>query len=303
MSIQAPVVVRLAVLAVLVRLDLAYSQELHPNAAIGEQVPPVPSGFIEQTSKNASAACLEPPPLPGLKDYEGPMQKTVGIFARALERKSVHEPHYKTGLPLCSLRFDDKFMLFVEDALDPVTFLSAGIDATIDHASDRDHSYGQGAAGLTRRFGADVTDRVSAKFFKDFAYPVIFSEDPRYYRLGSGSTGRRLWHAVEHRFVAYSPKGTRMINYSEWLGTATSVAIGNLYHPGNDRGASGMAREMGYQFAWDTGFDVLREFWPEIARSLKLPFRGTPKAAPKPATTSPAGSCDNSRPECGPGQQ
>jgi hypothetical protein len=26
--------------------------------------------------------------------------------------------------------------------------------------------------------------------------------------------------------------------------------------------------------AQDAGFDVLREFWPEIARKFKLPFRG-----------------------------
>ena len=274
---------------------MAYSQELPGNPAFSEQIPPVPSGFIEQTSKNASAPCLEPAPLPSLKDYDGPMQKTAGIFARALERKSVHQPHYKPGLPLCSLRFDDKFMLFVEDSLDPVTFLSAGFEASIKQSYDWDHDFGQGAAGLTRRFGAELTDRVSAKFFKDFAYPVIFSEDPRYYRLGSGGTGRRIWHAVEHRFVAYSPKGTRMFNYSEWLGTGTAVAIGNLYHPGNDRGASGMARQMGYQFAWDTGFDILREFWPEIAHSLKLPFRGTAKEKPRPATTSRADEWDPSQ--------
>ena len=34
---------------------------------------------------------------------------------------------------------------------------------------------------------------------------------------------------------------------------------------------------MSCQFATEIGFDVLREFWPEIARELKLPFRDISK--------------------------
>jgi hypothetical protein len=79
--------------------------------------------------------CLEPPPLPGLQDYDGPLKKTVGLFGRALERKSVHQPHYKPGVLLCSLDVKGKFLLFVDDFLDPVTFLSAGFDAGQDQAS------------------------------------------------------------------------------------------------------------------------------------------------------------------------
>lgn len=57
----------------------------------------------------------------------------------------------------------------------------------------------------------------------DFAYPPIFSEDPRYYRLAHGSGGRRFLHAVEHAFVAHRDNGKRMFNFSEWLGTTSTV--------------------------------------------------------------------------------
>ena len=80
-----------------------------------------------------------------------------------------------------------------------------------------------------------------------------------------------------------------MFNYAEWLGAGSAAALGNLYHPGDDRGAAAIARNVGYRFAWDTGFDVLREFWPEIARKFKLPFRGVPKQnqAPLDRDSSP----------------
>lgn len=257
-----------------VTMPLAYSQELPGNPQSALPVPAMPSSFVEQASRHGGASCFEPAPLPGLSDYIGPMKKTVGLFARALERKSVHEPHYKPGVPLCALGTHDKFLLFVEDSIDPLTFLSAGFDAATDQASNRDFAFGQGATGYAKRFGADLADRVSAKFFMDFAYPVIFSEDPRYYRLGHGDAAGRLLHAAGHLVVAHHANGTRMFNYSQWLGTASTVALSNLYHPGNERGAGAMARRVGYGFAATAGFDVLREFWPEIARKLKLPFQG-----------------------------
>jgi hypothetical protein len=227
----------------------------------------------EETKKNAAAPCLEPPPMVRLEDYDGPLKKTVGIFARKLERKSVRPPHYKTGAVLCSLELKDKFVLFVMDSIDPVSFLDAGFNAALAQAQDDDHSFGQGAAGYGKRFGASFADQASSKFFTDFAYPAIFSEDPRYYRLGNGSGRRRFLHAVEHVFVAHRDNGKRMFNFSEWLGTTSAVVLSNTYHPDNERGFRPAAQAVGYSVIQDMGFDVLREFWPEISRKFKLPFR------------------------------
>ncbi len=230
--------------------------------------------FHEEATKNATQPCFAPAPLPRLSDYNGPLKKTVGVFARALERKSVHQAHYKPGSALCSLQLDDKFLLFVADSIDPANFLGVGIDAGFDQRSNRDPTFGQGAEGYAKRFGADLASSVSSKFFKDFAYPALFREDPRYYRLGRGSSGKRLLHAAGHLFVAHRENGTRMFNYSEWLGSVSSAALSNVYHPGNSRGAANVAKMTAYNFAFDVGFDVLREFWPEISRKLKLPLRG-----------------------------
>lgn len=256
--------------------NFTFCQEL-PTPASQSLLPATP--FQNAATQTAATPCLKPARLPDLKDYDGPLKKTVGIFAGALERKSVHPPRYKPGVKLCSLDFGDKFLLFVEDSTDPLNFIGAGFNAGIDQASNSDPTFGQGAAGYGRRYGANLADSVSGKFFKDFAYPVIFFEDPRYYRLGHGSPGKRLLNAAEHLFVAHREDGTRMFNYSEWLGSASAAALGNLYHPGNQHGTGDTARRVGYSFAFDIGYDVLREFWPEITRKLKLPFRGEPEYA------------------------
>ena len=253
---------------------------LASGGVIRAQVPPVgpqqsitvPVPLPDETAKNATL-CEEPPPPVSLEDYDGPLNKVVGIFGRKLERKSVHAPHYKPGAVLCSLKLKDKFILFIQDTVDPVTFLNSGFNAGIGQAENLDPQFGQGTAGYGKRFGASFADQASFKFFKDFAYPSIFSEDPRYYRLAHGSGKARLLHAVGHAFVAYRDDGQRELNYSEWLGTTSAFALSNVYHPGNKRGFAPTARLVGYSIGSDMGFDVLREFWPEICRKFRLPFR------------------------------
>lgn len=247
----------------------------------GAQEPePAPVAPIEeQVVKNAAGACFQPPPLVRFDEYSGPFQKTVGTFYRTLERKAVHLPHYKPGAILCSLEPRDKFFLFVHDSFDPLAFLTAGFNAGLDQGQNNDPTFGQGAEGYGKRYAAAFAGQTAQRFFSDFAYPAIFSEDPRYYRLAHGTRRQRLIHAVGHTFIAHRDNGRHIFNFSEWLGAATSSALSPTYHPGNERGFGAAAQRAGFEIGTDMGFDVLREFWPEIARKLRMPFRDSGEPA------------------------
>jgi len=209
------------------------------------------------------------------QDYNGPFQKLVGALGQTLERESVRPPHYKSGTVLCSLELKDKFLLFVQDSYQPISFLGAGFNAAIDQAQNNDRKFGQGAEGYGRRFGANLADQTSMRFFGEFAYPALFAEDPRYYRLGHGTKRARLLHAMGHTFIGHRDSGDAMFNYSEWLAAASAVALGSTYHTSGDHGPGAMARSSGYLIAQGFGLDILREFWPEIAHKFKMPFRDT----------------------------
>lgn len=239
-------------------------------------IPAQPIPAPQGTANGAVGPCVQPEPMVTLQDYDGPFQKTIGLFTQQLERKSVHPIHYKPGTVLCSLELKDKFLLFVRGSYDPAIFLNSAFNAGLDQAQNNDPTFGQGMAGYGKRFAADYTDQVSFRFFKDFAYPSIFREDPRYYRMAHGSGGKRFLHAIEHAFVAHTDDGNQIFNFSEWLGTASAVSLSNMYHPGNQRGFLPSARGVGYDVLSDMGFDVLREFWPEISHEFKLPFRDEP---------------------------
>ena len=218
---------------------------------------------------------MKPPPGVQIQDYYGPFHQLIGTFTQKLDRLSVRDPHYKPGAVLCSLEIRDKFFLFLRDSADPETFLAAGFDAGISQARNHDPQFGQGSLGYARRYGVTYLDEVQFRFFKEFAYPTIFSEDPRYYRIGRGaSTSRRFLRPFRHAVVAYSDKGQPMFNFSEWLGEYSGNSLSNLYHPGNRRGFGPTTESVALDVGLDIGYDELREFWPEIAHKLHLPFRG-----------------------------
>src|SRR6476646_7376353 len=101
------------------------------GGAMCPQEPPastqqLPTPSVQQQATMAPP-CIQPAPMPRMADYNGPLQKLVGSFARPLERKAVPPPpRYRSGVRLCTLNVRDKFALFVQDSLDPVTFLGAG---------------------------------------------------------------------------------------------------------------------------------------------------------------------------------
>jgi hypothetical protein len=243
-------------------VEMVGAQE--PPASSQAHPPPAQQVLEEKTSKNLVAPCMEPPPLVSLKDYNGPLNKVVGIFARALERKSVHPPHYKPGVVLCSLELKDKFSVcpgLVGPGDISECCLLGGYGPSFEHRSNvraRRRGLWQALRGEPRRSGA---------------YSSIFSEDPRYYRLAHGSVRKRFLHAAGHVFVAHREDGKHMPNYSEWPGTVSAVTLSNAYHPDNERGVGPAGRRVGCSLIQDMGFDVLREFWPEISRKLKLRFR------------------------------
>jgi hypothetical protein len=241
---------------------------------------------VAAAQPSAAVACLEPPPMVGLDDYKGPFAKLVGTFGHKLEQKAAHPPDYKPGTKLCSLPVKGKFLLFIHDTFEPVSMLSSGFNAGINQMENQDPSFGQGSAGYARRLGADFASQTTSRFFKDFAYPTIFSQDPRYYRQFHGSGATRFVHAVAHTFVAYRDTGKHTFNFSQWLGTASSVALNNYYHPGNQGGFSPALRSAGYSMLSDMGSDILREFWPDIARKLKMPFRELSEPAPEPKSAN-----------------
>ena len=203
-------------------------------------------------------------------DYRGPLNGIVARFSQSFDNAT---PHLAGSSSKCQMTSGDKLRLFVNNNIDPAAYMSAAWDAGWAQLDYDDRSFGQGAAGFGRRYSVAVADNIQSDFFGIYLFPSIFHQDPRYFRRGQGTVKARMEHALAHRFVARSDSGRPMFNYSEWLGTASSKALGNLYHPGNPRGFGPTANRVGLSIGNGMAWDVVREFWPELAHKFRLPFR------------------------------
>ncbi len=216
--------------------------------------------------------CVQPAEMLSVSDYDGRFKQVAAFLTHKIELKTVHKPDSGKGPPICGLHAREKFTVFVRDGSEPLTFLIGAFNGGLAHANNDDAVFGPGAAGYGQRMGAALADGASGSFFGTFLFPALFKEDPRYYRQLNGGAKRRLGHALTHVVVARADSGGRMFNYSAWLTIASSTALANVYHPGNRRGIGPATPRAGIAVGTYVGVDVLREFWPEISRKLKLPL-------------------------------
>ena len=157
-----------------------------------------------------------------------------------------------------------KFHLFRKSAFDPVEFGVVGMQAGISQAEDEFPEYGQGASGFAKRYGATLADEVSSSFFTDFFYPVLFKEDPRYFRLGEGSFKHRLGYALKQEVICHTDKGGRSFSWQNAFGAVTSGAVSNAYYPESDRGFGLTMSRSAISAAYGTLGGVVDEFYPDI---------------------------------------
>lgn len=245
----------------------------------------VPPALTTAVATAIETPCDRPAELFDASEYDGPLKRFAAWFARNPEMTTV-PARRNNGQKICGLDAGQKFDMFVETSIDPVTFIGAAASAGFSQWQNDDSKWGQGASAYGKRYGAALIDTEASNFFGQFFYPVIFRQDPRYYRKGHGTTWGRIGYAMSHTFVARSDSGNKIPNYSLWATTASTVAMSNLYHPGNDQGFPPAATRVGISIGSSMGYDLLREFWPEVVRKLRLPFRergvipATPAAKP-----------------------
>jgi hypothetical protein len=161
----------------------------------------------------------------------------------------------------------EKFKIAEQDTLDRGTFAMAAGFAGLGQLTNATPSFGHGVAGYGRYFGTLFGDFAIGNYMTEAIFPSLLHQDPRYFRRGTGSGLSRLEYAMKQIFWTHTDSGGGQFNFSELGGNATAAAIGNAYYPDN-RDARSAASKLGIQIAIDTTGNILKEFWPDIARKL-----------------------------------
>jgi hypothetical protein len=162
----------------------------------------------------------------------------------------------------------EKLHLFVRSSVDPFGFVVVGIQAGIGQATDAFPTFGQGAAGYGKRYGAALADGVSSNFFSNFFYPVLLKEDPRYFRLGEGNVKRRIGYSLSRVVICHKDSGGRTFNFSNVLGALSAGGVSNAYYPPSDRGFGLTMSRAGISLIYGSAGGLLNEFWPDIRKAV-----------------------------------
>jgi hypothetical protein len=162
-----------------------------------------------------------------------------------------------------------KFAMAAKGSFDPYEFVIVSVVAGIRQAENSSPGFGQGAQGFFKRYGAAFTDQLDGNIMVGGVFPSILKVDPRYFRLGRGSTIHRMGYALSRIAITRTDAGGSAFNVSEFAGNATSAAISLAYYPSSDRSFSGSVESWGTQMGLDAFGNELKEFWPDVHHYLQ----------------------------------
>ncbi|TAN22330.1 MAG: hypothetical protein EPN33_08665 [Acidobacteria bacterium] len=165
----------------------------------------------------------------------------------------------------------EKLVEMGQDVYDPMGLALAGAEVLVleHNRSSGWCDYGKGWGGFGKCYGSALLDANLSGALGDWALPVWFHQDPRYFRLGTGSFLSRTAYALSRVFLTRSDRsGGTVFDSSQLLGTVTAGFISNLYYPKVDRGAGLTLSRIEIDLAGTAIFNLEAEFWEDIHSAL-----------------------------------
>jgi hypothetical protein len=214
-----------------------------PDAPIPQQNVPAPPASTSASPSSTQEQKAQPDSDELLRKAE--KQRAFGVMPMfTLVNGAANIPPLRPG---------QKFHLMFKSTTDPFVFALVGVIAGIGQARNTNSGtktvtnpdgttstvpwgFGQGAAGYFKRFGAGYLDTADGNFWGNAVLPVLLKEDPRYYRMGSGSFVRRFAYSASTAVWCRRDSGKWGPNYANVAGNFISGGISNLYYPDENTG-------------------------------------------------------------------
>jgi len=260
---------------------------LEANAIPDAPVPQVELAMVAepQAAQPAASSSSSQAPAPQPSTQQNEQQKTEQQKAAEEVKEEEHQrvegiiptfnvTYHHDAAPLSPRQ---KIDLSLHSVFDPFAFGSAFLEAGYHEAKNDLSGFSWGPKGYFERSGAAYLDTFDGNFLGNGVLPIVFRQDPRFFRLGHGSVAHRVLYAISTCVIAKSDRTRRWEpNYSNVLGNVSAGALSNLYYPGSNSGFSLTISNAMVQIVEGGGGSEFNEFWPDISRKLlhKDPTRG-----------------------------
>lgn len=142
------------------------------------------------------------------------------------------------------------------------------IIAAISTGMNHPPEYGPHWEGYGKRYGMRLTG-VATSNMMEASLGVLWGEDPRYYRVGSGTPFKnRLWNVIKRSFVAKNSLGEDVPAYARYFSVFGSNYLSNTWRADGEASTSDAAIRVGLGFVGRMKGNAFAEFWPDVKRKL-----------------------------------
>jgi hypothetical protein len=232
-----------------------------PGSALGQDKPDAPTPKSAPTTSQSQSADIQNPAAsadPNPPQDENP-KRILGIipnFQTKNDEPAAYEP----------MSVKEKYVLAWHQSVDISAHVGNAFQAALQQASNGQPHYGQGWGAYAQRFGAEEADQVTSAFFIFGFLPHVLHDDPRYFRQGKGSVWYRIHYAATRTVITRRDSGDPTFNTPQVLGQLLQQSISTSYYPQQDRSASAVFQNWGVNLAYNSAYNVLKEFYPDFLR-------------------------------------
>jgi hypothetical protein len=231
------------------------------GSALGQDKPDAPTPKAPPASPQSPATVNQSPPTSftanaAPDDNPKRILDIIPNFQTTNDIPGVEEP----------LTVREKYVLAYHQTVDFSAHLGNLFQAALQQASNGQPHYGQGWGPYAQRFGAAEADQVTSAFFIFGFLPHVLHQDPRYFRKAKGGVWKRIQYAATRTVISRTDSGHPTFNTSQVLGQLLQQGISTSYYPEQDRSVSGVFQDCGINLAYNSAYNVLKEFYPDLLR-------------------------------------
>jgi hypothetical protein len=160
---------------------------------------------------------------------------------------------------------DERFHHYLSNVFGYEVILRSAVGAGIRQANGIPEEWGGGTEGYARRFASGFGQHFVSGTLQ-YGISSVLHEDNRYFASGETGTFRRLTYAIKSTVLARHDNGNQYFSVSHVAGTAGGAFISRTWSPPSVSDAKHGAVSFGVSMSYAMGFNVFREFWPDVKR-------------------------------------
>jgi hypothetical protein len=161
----------------------------------------------------------------------------------------------------------ERFRTYLTSAFGPGALAKSAVRAGYNQLMNSPKEW-DGGEGYGKRFGSAYAKHIIRGTLQ-YGASTVLHEDDRYLASGRAGFWNRTKYALTSTLLARRDNGDRTFAVARMGSFAGAAFISNIWQPPSTSGYGHAASSFGIAVATDAGFNVFREFFPDLKRRFR----------------------------------